>query len=514
MKKTILLSIFALCTLNIVILSTLIAYADKEGGKPNIILILADDLGWGDISCNNANSKFKTPQIDKLASEGMLFANAHSPHSVCTPTRYSLLTGRYCWRTFMREGVLPGFSSPLISTNRLTLASLLKQNGYNTGAFGKWHIGLEWQPIDGDPGDFHFGTQIHASGENLAAICRRVNHEAPVKGGPTELGFDCFFGTPSNANRIPVFIRDNQVQNLDKIVRDKNGLIRDTSLRRDLVDDIYIEEATKLIKKSVNEKKPFFVYLALNAAHAAVIAPDELKGKSNLSDRGDRCLWVDRSVGKIMDMLKKNGLEKNTLVIFTSDNGPKWLQEDIDKGHDGSGPYRGYKTDIWDGGNREPFIVRWPEKIKENVVNNNLLCLTDMMATFSALIGEPLPDWAGEDSFNQLPAFFGESNAPLRTEVIYQSYTGVLALQKGKWKLILDTEGSGGFRGSSPPNEVKPLSIGAPWRHDMSVVGQLYNIEQDPYEENNLFHEHSDVVNKMKKLLKRYVNDGRTRKKI
>jgi len=475
--------------------------------KPNIVLILADDLGWGDVSCNNAKSAFQTPQIDRLAREGRRFTNAHAPHSVCTPTRYALLTGRYCWRTFVREGVLPGYAKPLIPTTRLTLASLLKRHGYATGAFGKWHVGMGWTPVEGDPGDWHYGTQIHGSRTALPAISRRVNHNVPVQGGPTDIGFDRFFGTPSNCTRIPVFMRNDRV--VGKPARDKTGLMRDPALRRDKVDDLYVDKATAFMTSCSKQGKPFFVYLPLNAAHGAVLPPKELVGKSGLSKRGDKCLWVDRSVGRIRDCLRRIGQIDNTLLIFTADNGPLFVSQELKAGHDASGPYRGFKTDVWEGGTRVPFVVRWPGKVQPGTTDDSLLCLTDMIATFAALVGEPLPRWAGEDSVNQLPALLGKAPKPLRDRMVTQSYTGVLAIRRGQWKLILDTKGSGGFYKYS--DAVELLQIMAPWRHDMSTVGQLYDLEKDPYETTDLFEKHPKVVKELATLLKAIVNSGRSR---
>ena len=208
---------------------TLIAFAAlsmQAAPKPNVVLILADDLGWGDVSCYQPGNRFQTPEIDRIAREGLRMTNAHAPHSVCSPTRYAVLTGRYCWRTFLREGVLPGYAKPLIAKRRMTLASLLKQRGYATGAFGKWHIGMGWTPVKGDPGDFHYGSQIHASGAALAAISRRVNHAAPISGGPTDLGFDTFFGTTIESESHPR-VHSRQPGCRVSLKRNKSGLMQD-----------------------------------------------------------------------------------------------------------------------------------------------------------------------------------------------------------------------------------------------------------------------------------------------
>ena len=483
------------------------ALGAKAESRPNIIVILSDDVGWGDISANQPSNKFKTPAVDEIAREGMRFTNAHAPHAVCTPTRYSLLTGRYCWRTFLREGVLPGYGKALIPTTRLTLASLCREQGYATGAFGKWHIGLDWQAVEGDPGDFHYGSQIHGANQAVADISQRVDHTVRIKGGPTDLGFDTFFGTPSNRSRIPVFMRDDRI--LGSPARDETGLMRDPEMRGDTVDDLYVDGAIAFMERSVAADKPFFVYLPINAAHGAIQVPKEFKGKSGVSSRADRVLWVNKSVGRITATLEALKQVDDTLLIFTSDNGPFAARgEDLKQGHDASGPYRGFKTDAWDGGTRVPFMVRWPGKVAAGTTNDALVGLTDIMATLAAVFDKPLPDWAGEDSYNQLPTFLGEANAG-RQSMITQSYTGILSIREGRWKLILDTKGSGGFYRYSP--EVQRHTTMAPWRPDLSNSGQLYDVQNDPYETSDVFNENPEIVAALQTQLRASINGGRTR---
>jgi len=486
--------------------------ADRETSNPNIIVILADDLGWGDVSCNQPKKgKVLTPAIDALADGGMRFTNAHAPHAVCTPTRYSLLTGRYCWRTFLREGVLPGYSKPLIPPTRTTIASAMKGKGYATAAFGKWHVGLGWKPVEGDPGDFHFGSHLHGPGGGaaLAAVSRRVDHSAPITGGPIELGFDTFFGTPSNCTRIPVFIRDDRVINNPQ--RDKTGLMKDPAVDRQTVDDLYVDEAEKFIKSSAGSGKPFFVYLALNAAHGAILPPDRFIGTTGIGDRGDRVPWVDESVAKVRKILADAGVEKNTLILFTSDNGPKYKKDELTKhDHDSSGPWRGYKTDVWDGGTRVPFIAHWPGRIEPGTLNNRLLCLTDILPTMSTLVSVQLPKWAAEDGIDQSAQLFDFDATPSRESVITQSYVGILSIREGQWKLIFDTQGSGGFYKYSA--EVEEMDTLAPWRVDLSRSGQLYDIEADPYEQNNLYDKQPKVVKRLTARMRTAIVSGRTTK--
>jgi arylsulfatase A len=369
-------------------------------------------------------------------------------------------------------------------------------------------MGLEWEPRAGDPGDFHFGSHLHGpgAGKAIAALSARVDHTAPIEGGPLAVGFDTFFGTPSNCTRIPVFIRDDHVINEPE--PDETGLMRDPALDRSTVDDLYVDETSKFIKTSIAAGKPFFVYLALNAAHGAVLPPKRFLGKSGIGSRGDRCLWVDESVERVRKLLAETGVADNTLVVFTSDNGPKYTQAEIAEGHDGSGPYRGFKTDAWDGGSRIPFMVRWPAKIEPNQVNDHLLCLTDVFPTAASIAGASLPHWAAEDGVDQTSQLLNRKAAPVREAMVTQSYTGILSIRRDHWKLVFDTLGSGGFYKYSA--EVEPMGTMAPWRMDLSRSGQLYDLSIDPYEQNNLYEEHPEIVKQLAAEMLQTINSGRS----
>ena len=498
-----------LLVLLVPLFSNLMLGIRAEQSRPNIILILADDYGWGDVSCNNPEAVFQTPHLDRIAEEGVRFTNAHTPHSVCTPTRYSLLTGRYAWRTELREGVLVAYGKSLIRPGRLTLPVLLKNHGYRTGAFGKWHLGLDWEPIEGDPGDWIWGSQVFANtNAAIPIISRRVDHARSVKVGPTHIGFDTAIITPSNATRIPVWFKDDRV--IGNPAFDDQGFYRDPSVQRDSVDDYHVKHALEFIDKTQkrNADQPFFVYLPLNAAHGATLPPARFKGKTKDSARGDKCLWVNESVGKVLSALDERGIADSTLVIFTTDNGPidppRYFPETE---HHAAGPYRGFKTDIWDGGFRVPFLVRWPEKIEAGRVSNQLICLTDVFATVAALMGEEMPEWAGEDSVNQLPALLGETSDTLRSTMITQSNIGPMAIRHKEWKLIVDTTGSGGPKTPS----AQPTIITQPWQGSPSRVGQLYNIGRDPYEQHDLWNKHPEKVDELRLMLKEHIWTGRSR---
>jgi len=482
--------------------------ADEQPGlaRPNIVFVLADDFGWGDTSSNNPEAGFRTPNIDRLAREGIRFTNAYTPHSVCTPMRYALLTGRYAWRTWMREGVLEGYVQSLIPPTRLTLASMLKKHGYSTAVLGKWHLGLDWQPVEGDPGDFHWGSQVRG-GNAMAQTSLRVDHSKPITVGPNSLGFDTSFITPANNQLPPIFLRDNHVDGSPQ--RDKNGMMRDPRVERDKVDDIYVAEAIAFIEKhsAKQDGSPFFIYLPLNGPHSVTLPPERFKGKSGVNAGADKCLWVDESVGKILAVLDEYDLSSNTLVFFTSDNGPvRYRTLQADKPHQPAGPYRGYKTDAWEGGYRVPFLARWPEHIPALSLCDQLFCMTDVFATFAALVGHELPEWAGEDSFAQLSSLLGRSPAEeVRKSMVYQSYTGVLSMRKDRWKLILDTKGPGGHY------TTEPVIMGPPWEIMKSRTGQLYDLVADPYETTDIYDSHPEVVTELKALLQKQIWAGRSR---
>ncbi len=479
--------------------------------KPNIVLILADDMGWGDATCNNPSSRISTPHIDRIAKEGVRFTNAHAAAAVCTPSRYGLLTGRYAWRTPLREGVLYPFCPALIHRGRMTLASLLKQQGYATGVFGKWHLGLDWTPVAGDPGDWEFGTPVRRTSKRLNT---RVDASKPVRNGPLDLGFDTFYGISDNSGDPAgrwgsIFFLDG-----DRVAAGtslQNGVWATPGFRRDELDDIFADRAIRFIEK--NSSRPFFVYLPLTAPHNPFQPPKRLAGKTGDGPRGDMCLWADESAGRILDTLDRVKLAGNTLLIFTSDNGAVFNGDrktwTVSTGHRPSGPYRGYKTDIWEGGTHVPFVARWPGRITAGSTNGHLLCLADMLATFASLQGVTLPEYAGEDSFDQLPALLGKARGEMRDSLITHSYTGVFSIRQGAWKSIFDTEGSGGHRNTAPG--CMPIIRGIPEEPGTGGVGQLYNLADDPFEEKNLWKHQPNIVERLRKLFVEQWESGRSR---
>ncbi|MGY8793521.1 MAG: sulfatase family protein [Woeseiales bacterium] len=481
------------------------AKADIESktpaNRPNIVLILADDFGWGDASCNNPTTPLKTPAIDRIANEGIRLTNAHTPSSVCTPTRYGLLTGRYPWRSYLQEGVLAYYAPAMISEDRTTIASYLKSLGYRTGGFGKWHLGLDWTPVEGDPAIWRANWKTRDFDEALK-VQNGIDHTKPFKIGPTDVGFDTYFGTPSNCTRLPFFIEDNHVYGGLKL--DPKGQLRDPACKRDTVDDIYVNKAISFMANHQKNHKesPFFVYLPLNAIHGAVDVPQRFIGKTGMAKREDKILWANESVGKILSALDQMKLADGTLVIFTTDNGPIDSPPARKMGHQPTGPYRGQKTSVWDGGTRVPFVARWPGKIPAGATNKHLFGLTDVLASIAALCGKPLPEGQGADSTNQLPVLLNKTGqVKEHPALVTASYGGFLTVRKGSWKAVFGTKWTGGVRaekygGIAPKGTPK----------DGPGIGQLYNLAEDPYETNDLWDSNPEVVKMLRQALETIKN--------
>jgi arylsulfatase A len=463
---------------------------------PNIIFIMADDMGYGDLGCYGA-TKIPTPNMDQVAAGGMRFTDAHSSSAVCTPSRYSVLTGRYCWRTSRKKGVGGGFSLPLIDPARLTVASLLKAQGYATAAVGKWHVGLEWQPQEGKSIQW----------ENWEDTCA-VDYGKPIIGGPTQLGFDYFFGIAGSLDMPPYcFIENDRTVGIPSEekspynAQQKKGYMT-PGWRDEEVDVEFARKAVEWIDIHCEENpgQPFFLYLTPSAPHRPCLPPDFVKGRSQAGPRGDMVALVDWVVGEILDALERWDLSDDTLLIITSDNGARPADVDGNTyGHKSCGDLRGFKADIWDGGHREPFIARWPGRIQAGSVSDETVCLADLMATCAGIVGAELPENTGEDSYDILPVLLGEAPDGLSREgTVHHSYDGMFSIRHGKWKLILG-RGSGGF---THPIRVTP-GPGEP-------KGQLYDMENDLAETTNLWAERSDIVERLTALLSRYKVEGQS----
>ena len=475
-----------------------IALAAPRGPKPNIVFILADDLGFGDPQCNNAASKIPTPNIDRLATQGVRFSDAHSGSAVCTPTRYGVLTGRYCWRSALARGVLGGFSPPLIEKGRLTVPALLKSHGYATACLGKWHLGMNWPGSD-DKADSGGSEGGKAKTEKNGAA--GIDFSKAIKNGPTAYGFDYYFGISASLDMPPyVFIENDRTVCLPTARQENWGAVRPGPKAPDFKFEDVLPTLTKKAVEFISSQapgKPFFLYFPLSAPHTPVVPANFVKGKSRAGEYGDFVYEVDWTLGEVMKALDEKKLAENTLLIITSDNGSTLLYlKEYD--HRPNAPYRGRKSDIWDGGHREPFIARWPARIRPATVSDETVWLGDLMATCAAIVGAELPPDAGEDSYNILPALTGEPHEkPVRPAIVHHSIDGMFAIRDGKWKLVLG-RGSGGWDGKGSPSDPE---------------GQLYDMEKDFAETDNLYTKQPDVVQRLAALLEKYKADGRSRPK-
>ena len=474
----------------------------KENPPPNIIYILADDLGYGDISAFNENGKIKTPNIDRIANEGIKFTDAHSASSVCTPTRYSILTGRYSWRSRLKSGVLTGKSKALIPNTRTTVASMLQKNGYKTGFIGKWHLGWDWALTTDSLG----GTGWNPNDFD------NIDFSKPVKNPPNDLGFDYAYGHSGSLDMAPyVYVENGKVTQIPDTVtvdRGKYTWWREGPTAKDFIHEQvtlhFFEKAMDFIENQPKEQ-PFFLYLALPSPHTPILPLEKWQGKSGLNPYADFVMMIDDYVGQLMTTLKKQGIDENTMVIFTSDNGCS-PEADFailgEKGHDPSYVFRGHKADIYEGGHRVPFAVRWLNGIEQGLVCDKLIGSVDLLATCAEIVDYPLADNEGEDSHSMLPYFQNKPNKATRKDVIHHSVNGAFAIRKGDWKLIMDA-GSGGW---SFPNRKQVTEI------DTLPPVQLYNLKVDPAETKNLKAEEAQQVADLTTLLTTYIINGRSTK--
>jgi arylsulfatase A-like enzyme len=469
---------------------------------PNIIYVLADDLGYGDINTFNPNGKIKTPNIDALAFAGMKFTDAHTSSAVCTPTRYGILTGRYNWRSNLKSSVLTGKSKALIPTSRTTVATLLKQKNYNTAFIGKWHLGWDWALFNKDDN----------SGDGWSANdFANIDFSKPIKNGPKDLGFDYSYGHSGSLDMAPYVYVENglptKVPDTVTVNKGKYTWWREGPTSSDFIhDDVtpnFFRRSFDYIEKKSKDTKPFFLYLALPSPHTPILPTEEWLGLSELNPYGDFVIMIDDYMGQLIKTIKDAGIEDNTIVIFVSDNGCspqanfKLLDE---KGHDPSAIYRGHKADIFEGGHRVPFIVKWPSRIKPNTTSDKTICTTDFFATCAEITDTTLQSNEGEDSFSLIPLFKDpKASNFLRKATVHSSINGSFAIRKDNWKLIF-CPGSGGWSSPRPDSElVKELP-----------KFQLYDLSIDPGEDNNLYGQHPEVVNEMKNLMVSYIENGRS----
>jgi len=486
---------------------------------PNILVILTDDLGFGDVACYNPESKVPTPNLDALAQQGMRFTDAHSPATVCTPTRFSLLTGALCMRTG-RSPVFTGAGGPcLIKDQRLTLAELLQDAGYETALFGKWHVGLTFYDKQGEP--------IHKGG--LDAV-RRIDYSRRIDGGPIDHGFDRFFGTACcpTTDWLYAYIDGDRVPNPPTQIIDK-GPYPDNPYTKDFrpgvvaddfdasgVDLVFLDKSKQFIREQAEQRpdQPFFLLHSMQAVHLPSIPAERFRGKTDAGPHGDFIYQMDWVVGELMKTLEQQGVADNTLVVFCSDNGPEVptvIHMRGDHDHDGARPWRGVKRDGWEGGHRTPFIARWPGRVEAGAVSDQLLSLTDLYATFASIVGKPVPASDAEDSYDMLPVLLGEQGEASRRPYLLQQTHWAQKMSittPDGWK-YMDYKGSGGNNYNRQRSNWSMRQYKLP-NTDPDAPGQLYNLAEDPGETTNLYSKHPEVVAKLKRMLDASVEAGRS----
>ena len=498
--------------------------------KPNVIVMFLDDLGIGDISCFNANSKIHTKNIDALAAGGMKFENSHASSSLCSPSRYSLLTGRYNWRSRLKYIVLNGDSASLIEEGRQTLAHLFKGEGYQTAAIGKWHLGMDWEFLAEEDIDYEFygiTKDSYDDGRDLSVMNGRngifdqkyrthlvegigIDYTKPIRFGPNQVGFDYFFGTTASLDQPPyVYIENDRVTMVPTRVTGVAKLNRGSDKQQQewelgvIADDYNHRECPEVMQRKVletidrfsGEDRPFFIYYPSHLVHGPILPAEPDVGSSGIGIYGDFVMQVDRYVGEIVAKLKEKNIFEDTIFVFTSDNGASAVcgyPHLLSLGHNPSHIYRGRKADIWEGGHREPTIISYPRLIKENGTTNQLVCHCDLYRTFAELLGIVLGDGEGEDSISNLALWKGE-DVPVREYIVHSCGNGGLSIRNDKWKLNVVKDGGGAWNdaGSFGPFE-------------------LFAIDCDVEEHHNIIGDKPEVVKELLSVLEKYIRDGRS----
>jgi arylsulfatase A-like enzyme len=482
-----------------------------DGAPPHIVLVLADDLGFGDPGCYSPVSKIPTPRIDALAAAGMRFTDAHSPASVCTPTRYGILTGRYAWRTRLQSGVLWPWDPPLLEDERLTLAELLREAGYRTACIGKWHLGWDWPLLGGGTVGQEFGRRPLSPAERQG-VQARIDFGRAIGGGPLAHGFEHYFGDGVPNFPPYAFVEDERLTARPTAVNDERMFGHDGPMAPGwdlaLVLPTIAQRAASWIDEQAlrGDGRPFFLYVPLTSPHTPIAPTSRWAGRTEAGAYGDFVAETDWVLGEIVDALDRNGLGERTLLIFSSDNGSP--QRDgrghsgavgsvrERHGHDPSHPWRGLKSDIWEGGHRVPFVVRWPGRVPAGTVCDEAVVLTDLYRTVATMVGRALPDEAGEDSFDIGPLLRGDPlGEPIRDHLVHHSGQGLFAIRAEGFKLILGRT-SGGFSRWTPPED--------------APEGQLYDLVRDPGEEHNLYAERPEIVARLSARLAQIRDEGRS----
>jgi arylsulfatase A len=502
----------------IVIVSAMAVRCDAAD-LPNIVIIYADDLGYGDLSCYNPKAAYETPRLDRMAKDGIMFTDAHSPSTICSPSRYGLYCGQQIYRSTGRGGgAFEGPGGPsYLKPGTLTLGDMLKEKGYRTGVFGKWHVGLTW--LDKD------GKRLGGGFKNALLI--DYEKSTPLIDGPNARGFDESFVTPNCPTTDPLYVyiengmvtapadRRHKRENLPnpggkwRWDNDEGWMAPGYEFVK--ADLLFYEKMRQFITEHRKKKprKPFFAVLSTQIAHAPVLPAPEFNGATGAGPRGDFVHELDALVGRALDLVADLGIDEETLILFNADNGPEtmhvaWMRKDHD--HDPAGGWRGVKRDGWEGGHRVPFIARWPTRIPKGQVSDQMTNTTDIFATLASVVGYKLPDDAATDSFDMLPAMLGSQDPKksIRTHLLTQSFRGEFQIRQGDWK-YLDHRGSGGNNYSNGILEKYAITETEP-----EAPGQLYNLATDPGEMTNLFFKESAKRQQLQTLLTKLKENGRS----
>lgn len=488
--------------------------------RPNFVFILCDDLGYGDVKCNNPEGKIATPHMDAVAARGMRFTDAHSSSAVCSPTRYGVMTGRYNWRTKLQSSVLGGLSPRLIEEGRMTVAAMLKAQGYKTAAVGKWHLGMDWVKLP--------GKDVAELSIESAAQVNNVDFTKTITNTPTAVGFDYYFGISASLDMVPYcFIENDRVTanptETMKLAMNATAVGKQSYTREGpgapgfLGEDVLptlTKKAIEVIGKHATAKENFFLYLPLNSPHTPILPSKEWQGKSGISLYADFVMQTDDAIGQIVKALEAGGVADNTVVVVTSDNGcspSADFKQLAEHGHNPSYHFRGNKADIFDGGHRVPFLVQWPAQVKGGTTYDHPVCLLDFMATAADITGTKIPENAAEDSVSFLPALKGK-NEPVREAIVHHSINGSFSIRQANWKLELCPD-SGGWSDPRPAGGGKGKGKGkkGPATPAPALAPlQLYDLSQDIGEKTNVQAEHPEIVERLSKLLEKYVADGRS----
>ena len=487
--------------------------AENERAKPNVVLILADDMGYGDVGVLNPDSRIPTPNLDRLAKEGLIFTDAHAAGSYCVPSRYGLLTGRYMWRTRLGSGGnLANFAGTLIEPGRNTLADLLRREGYFTGLVGKWHQGIDWKLRDETARDI---IRVAPNYQDFA----NIDFDSPVVKGPTDYGFDYSFATAGSAEMNPsIFIENNRVAVIPTLTsaeaKDKRGqwygrddnIIAEGYTMDGLVPTLS-KKACEFIERANRTQpgKPFFLYYAMTTPHNPIVPNREFVGTSRAGAYGDFVVELDHHVGRILSKIAELGIERNTLVIFSSDNGPvdrtkgypaRWVRGDTAiYGHDSNGPFRGWKAGLQEGGHRVPFFVRWPARIKAGQRCSTTIIFNDVMPTLAEILSIKLDENTAEDGQSFFKALTGEERpGSFHEAIVHNSSHGSFALRKGNFKLTV----------KGPKTNAQVVDDAFP----VSFV--LHDLGSDVEETTDVSRQHPEMVKQMHALLKRHVREGRS----